>query len=96
MKRTLFILLALLAVAAWADDGSYSRHRGYDNQTIIGVSLVDGKLCVEYRENYLMDDIRIYYRDIYGVVNGKIALIKTITGKTIPAQPERVEWPEEK
>lgn len=31
---------------------------------------------------------------IYGVKDGKLALIKTIEGKIIPAQEERIEWPE--
>lgn len=30
----------------------------------------------------------------YGVVNGKLAILKTIEGNTIPVQPERVECPE--
>lgn len=147
MKRTLFILLTLFAVAGLAHAGTlifnghiiadvdtviidggylkgiamgcrthasstaqkdsisngnghtlpcYSMYRGYGEHEILNVSLYDGEyLYVEYRNNTWLNDSRPYFRDIYGVVNGKIALIKTIEGKTITAQPERVEWPEE-
>ena len=38
--------------------------------------------------------IRNVWKEIYGVVDGKIKLIKRIDGKIIPAvtTPERVEW----
>jgi hypothetical protein len=104
MKRTLFILLALLAVAAWADDFTQNHYIESPYQHITSVSLVNNVMCVDYRilspySHSVGGTSTIgyeYRRDIYGVVDGKIALIKTVTGKVVPAQRERVEWPEDK
>ncbi len=36
---------------------------------------------------------RRVWREIYGARDGKVVLIKTIEAKVVPAQAERVEWP---
>lgn len=35
------------------------------------------------------------YKEIYGVKDGNLALLRTIEGKIVPAQSERVEWPDD-
>jgi hypothetical protein len=39
------------------------------------------------------DRVRKY---VYGVKDGKLTLLRTIEGKIMPAQSERVEWPDDK
>lgn len=39
-------------------------------------------------------DPDVVWKEIYGVKDGKLQLIKRIEGKVIPAQEERIEWEE--
>ena len=76
-------------------DGSYLWSPSPLPTTYNKVQMEGAFLCV-YKTITPGEYPPIYEKDIYGVFAGRIVKLKTVTGKVVPAQPERVEWPEEK
>lgn len=76
-------------------------------ETVESITLVNGQLEVVKQSVSDLSSIpamacvaspcdwsrRRVWKEVYGVKNGKITLLKTIEGKIIPAQDERIEWP---
>lgn len=94
MKRIVFIFLALLTTTSWAAT--------YYIRNLEHITAVerDGKNLIVYRtidpivkEAYGEPVYPTYYKDIYVARNDSVVLLKTVQGKRIPPQPERIEWP---
>lgn len=80
--------------------------RGYSgpNITVERVELTsDGEMHVYYRQpsniiltgNPPIIPPDSHWKEIYGVKDGKIVLLRRVDAKVTPAAPVRVEWPKE-
>ncbi len=104
IKITLLFLL-LIFTGTWGQIGNFNLHPLIRNEIKISNFILDDvnnqiiitKISVS---NYSLGWGRSenIWKEIYGVVNGKIKLIKRIDGRIIPAvtTPERIEWNDKK
>ena len=62
--------------------------------TVIAFELIDNQIILTFHESirWMEYTEHKYWKEVYGVIDGKITLLKKITARVTPPQPERIEY----